>query len=111
MVLPKIKVPVEKLPTSVMTLAQKVAKRIKTKLRPDEIKIESFAFQDYPAINIIPIYKDQKLEQKTAEEKELNDLRSKLEKKHRQPRIRKEKSKLSDKDSLERLPKINFRIP
>src|SRR3989344_4183245 len=52
-VLPKQQTTTEKIPKSAMTLAQKIAKKIKTKLKPDDIKIETSSFQNYPMINII----------------------------------------------------------
>lgn len=110
MIIPKIKVPVEKLPKPSLALAQKMATRLRTKLKPDDIKIETFTFQDYPAINVIPIYKDKKLEQKEAKESDLKKLQKKLETKHREPRER--KSKTNPKNPLKGLPKIKkFRIP
>jgi len=85
-VLPKQKTTIEKLPKSSLTLAQKIAKKIKTKLKPEDIKIETFSFQDYPAINIIPIYKDVPLKKEKLEENELKKLQKKLETKKRSPR-------------------------
>lgn len=106
LVLPKQKTDVEKIPKSAFTLAQKIAKRIKSKLKADEMKIETFSFQDYPAINIIPIYKDKELKKEKAEEAKLKKLQNKLEIKTRQKRTLKE-----TKSKSENLPEIKFRIP
>jgi histidine triad (HIT) family protein len=105
-ILPKQKTTVEKLPKSALTLAQKIAKKIKKKLKPEDIKIETFSFQDYPAINVIPIYKDTPLKKQKAEENELKKLQNKLETKKRAPRKTSTKT-TSSKD----LPEIPFRIP
>jgi histidine triad (HIT) family protein len=104
LVIPKKKTTVEKIPKSAMTLAQTIAKRIKLKLKPEDIKIETFSFQDYPAINIIPIYKEKELKKEKAEESELKKLKNKLETKKRASREIKPKTE-------KKLPEISFRIP
>ncbi|MCH8208826.1 MAG: hypothetical protein IIA62_07240, partial [Nitrospinae bacterium] len=91
---------------SVMTLAQKIAKKLKLKLKPDDIKIETFSFQDYPAINVIPIYKDQQLQKTKAEESDLKKLQSKLEIKKRSQR-----KKTSKPIPTKNLSEISSRIP
>jgi len=107
LVIPKEKTTIEKIPKSVLILAQKIAKKIKTKLKPDDIKIETFSFQDYPAINIIPIYKDKELKKEKVEESELKKLQSKLETKKRAKRTTIPKTEQPTKE----LPEISFRIP
>lgn len=105
LVLPKIKTSGEKIPKSALTLAQKIGRKIKSKLKANEIKIETFSFQDYPAINIIPIYKDKALQKYKEDESELNKLKDKLETKKRTNR--KNKEKIDKKNILEfksRLP-------
>lgn len=106
-ILPKQKVSAEKIPKSALSLAQKVAQKIKKKLSPEDIKIETSSFQNYPMINIIPIYKNKKLEKKKAEESDLKKLQSKLETKKRSKRI----SEKTIKPSVKNLPEIGFRIP
>ena len=68
-----------------------------------------FSFQNHAFINIIPIYKDQKLEKKQANEEELKELQSKLETKKRGKRIPKKQTKT--KSSNLNLPEVHFRIP
>lgn len=104
-ILPKEKTTIEKIPKSALTLAQKIAKKIKLKFKPEDIKIETFSFQDYPAINIIPIYKDKELKKYKAEGDELKKVQSRLETKKRGPRTTKKEIK------TENLPEISFRIP
>ena len=106
-VLPKQQTTTEKIPKSAMTLAQKIAKKIKTKLKPDDIKIETSSFQNYPMINIIPLYKNTPLKKEKADEKELQKLQSKLETKKRSSRAKKPTSS----KSLKSLQEIGFRIP
>jgi len=106
-VLPKEKVSTEKIPKSAMTLAQKIAKKIKTKLKPEDIKIETSSFQDYPMINIIPLYKDQQLKKEKASEKDLQKLQSKLETKKRGSR----EKKPTPAKPLKSLTEIGFRVP
>src|SRR3989338_8868672 len=82
---------IEKIPKSVLSLSQKIAKKIKKKLKPEDIKIETSSLQGHAMINVIPIYKNQKLEKKKADEKELKDLQKKLAVQKRQARGKKEK--------------------
>ncbi len=111
LILPKQKTTVEKIPKSALTLAQKLAKRIKTKLKPDDIKIETFSFQDYPAINIIPIWKDKQLQKYQEEESELKKLQKKLETKTRAKRKPKEKTESKEAKPKSNLPEVPPRKP
>jgi len=111
LVLPKDHVAVDKLSKSIMTLSQKVAKRIKKKLKADDVKIETSNFQGHSMINIIPIYEGKSMEKKKAEEKDLERLQKKLEIKKRASRGKKVKVEKIDEKDLSKLPKIGFRIP
>lgn len=106
-VLPKIKTSTEKIPKSALTLAQKLGKRIKLKLKSDDIKIETFSFQEYPGINIIPIYKNKPFQKYKEEDSELKKLKEKLETKKRAKRMKKEKAS----DSKIKLPEFKLRLP
>jgi histidine triad (HIT) family protein len=109
-ILPLEHIKIDKLPKSALSLAQKIAKKIKTKLKPEDIKIETSSFQEHSMINVIPIYKDEKLEKHQATESELKQLQSKLETKKRSPR--KTKSKTETTESINNnIPQISFRIP
>ncbi|MBD3252678.1 HIT domain-containing protein [Candidatus Pacearchaeota archaeon] len=107
-VLPKKPCEIEKIPKIAFSLAQKIAKRIKNKLRPEEIKIETSSFQNYPFINIIPLYKDTPLKKEKADEKELEKLKNRLELKKRTARTVKKNQK---KEPSNEMPEIHFRIP
>ena len=100
---------IDKLPKSSLSLAQKIAKRLKLKLKPEDVKIETSSFQGHAIINVIPFYKDEKIEKKKAEESELQELQSLLETKKRISRAT-PKIKIT-KQSLKGLQKISFRIP
>jgi diadenosine tetraphosphate (Ap4A) HIT family hydrolase len=109
LVLPKEHTTVEDMPRSVLGLAQKISKKIKTKLKPEEVRIENSSFMDHAMVNVIPIYKEGKLEKYKAEENELRELQDILETKKRGPRTpRKQKVRTT---SSGKLPKISFRIP
>ena len=114
-ILPLEHIKTDKLPRSALSLAQKVAKKIKTKLKPEDIKIETSSLMGHAMINVIPIYKDGKLEKYQANEKELKEVKSKLETKKRSPRAIKKstvvKKKVSDGGIDSRLPQISFRVP
>jgi len=117
-VLPLEHIKTEKLPKSALSLAQKIAKKIKTKLKPEDIKIETSSLMGHAMINIIPIYKDGKLEKYQAEEKELNEVQLKLETKKRGPRTKKGVTRVKKKVKVNEdyeidpnLPQVSFRIP
>lgn len=110
-VLPKEHASIEKIPKSALTLAQKIAKKIKKKLKPEDIKIETSSLQGHAMINIIPIYKDQKMEKRKADEKELKDIQKKLMAQKRQARGKKEKKPAITAKPQSNLPEIGFRIP
>lgn len=106
----------DKLPKSALSLAQKIAKKIKTKLKPEDIKIETSSFQGHALINVIPIYKDAKLEKHQANESDLKILQSKLETKKRSSRKTtsktQEKTKPNSSEPIDnKLPQMSFRIP
>lgn len=103
LIIPKQKTTIEKIPKTAFSLAQKISKRLKTKLKPEEIKIETFSFQNYPAINVIPIYKEPLKKQK-ADEEDLINIQNKL--------ITEKNDKKTKKTKTEKkLPEISFRIP
>ncbi len=108
-ILPKQHIGTNELPKSSLSLAQKIAKKIKLKLKPEDIKIETSNFQGHAMINIIPIYKDQKIGKRKAEESELQELKNLLETKKRGPR--KPHSKTTKPGPSDKLPQISFRIP
>lgn len=113
-VLPLEHIKTDKLPKSALSLAQKIAKKIKTKLKSEDIKIETSSLQEHSMINIIPIYKNEKLEKHQASESELKELQSKLETKKRSSRKTKSKTQTKNKTKEEinnNIPQISFRIP
>ena len=103
LIIPKEKTTVEKIPNQAFSLAQKISKKIKTKLKPEDVKIETFSFQDYPAINVIPIYKDTPLKKEKASDEQLDKLKNQL---LIQPVVKKPRIK-----KLKNLPELKFRIP
>ena len=107
-ILPLEHVQTNQLPKSVLGLAQKIAKKISSKLKPLDIKIETSNFMGHAMVNIIPIYKDISLEKKKAEDSELQELYKTLvtKKRNSAPRAKKTITK-----SQNTLPKISFRIP
>ena len=112
-VLPLEHIPTEELPKSALSLAQKVAKKIKSKLNPLDVKIETSSFQGHAMVNIIPIYKDKQLEKYQASEGELKEVQSLLETKRRAPRTNKATttSKPTSKKSSSNIIKLDRRIP
>lgn len=99
---------VEKIPQPVFSLAKKLSKKIKAKLKPKEVKISSsHAFGEF-IINVFPVYENESLNSQRyhAEETELQEIQEKLEKKTIAKIIKKTPKKIQEKDV--RLPK---RIP
>ena len=105
-ILPLKHTPIEKLSTSILGLAKKTAKRLKTKLKPEDVKIETSSFQGHSMVNVIPLYKEPPKKTK-ASESELKQLQSKLEVKKRGPRAIKSTTMIPTK----KLQEISFRIP
>ena len=95
-----------KLSNSAFSLANKVAKRIKRKLKADDVKIENANILGHNLIEVIPNYKGKKLEKKKAEEKDLILLQDKL-------KAKKKEKKVKEKVNVEisSLPKAPRRIP
>ncbi len=113
-ILPIEHLTIDKLPKSALSLAQKLAKKIKKKLKPEDIKIESSSFQGHAMINVIPIYKNTQLKKTKASEEELKKLKLKLETKTRKKRGKsKEESKDKPKkqEDFSKLPNAPFRRP
>lgn len=116
-ILPKEHKTIENTP-STLQLAQKVAKKIKSVFKPEDIKIETSSVQGHGIINIIPIFKDKKLERKKASEQELQELQKKLtEEASKESKAREKTEEESEKkprkkririDKLEKAPR---RIP
>ncbi|VVB78622.1 HIT domain protein [uncultured archaeon] len=113
MVIPTAHVPVEKLPKAALSLSQKIAKKIKKKFKPDDIKIETSSLMGHAMVNVIPLYKDVQLKKSKASEEDLKKIQIKLEAKKRASRAKPEEAKTQaeEKDELSKLPKVSFRIP
>ena len=99
---------IDKIPKLAMSLAQKTAKKIKTKLKPEDIKLETSSFQGHAIINVVPLYKDAPPKKEKADEQELQKLQTLLETKKRNPRAI---STITKSKLLKGLQKISFRIP
>lgn len=110
LIIPNEHITIDKLPKSSLSLAQKVAKKIKKKLKPEDVKIETASIQDHAIINVVPFYKNQKVEKRKASEEELKELQSALQAKKRSPRQKKQEATLT-KEAIKNLQKISFRIP
>ncbi|MBU4086698.1 MAG: hypothetical protein KKB21_03935 [Nanoarchaeota archaeon] len=96
-----------KLSNSAFSLANKVAKRIKRKLKASEVKIENANILGHNLIEVIPMYKGQELKKKKAEEKELILLQDKIKAK---PKPKRQK-KIQSQVPISSLPKAPRRVP
>ena len=70
-----------KLPSSAFTLAKKISKKIKTKLKPKEVTIVSTNLFGHEIINVLPVYENENLgsPRQQAKPEELEQLKKLLE--------------------------------
>lgn len=94
----------EKIPNEAHTLSKTIAKKIKSKLKPKQIKIFFSEFMGHEAINVLPIYKEEKenSQRKKADEKELEKIKEILEEK--------KKAKKAKPQKIEKIIKPNGKI-
>ncbi|MFA4953177.1 MAG: HIT domain-containing protein [Candidatus Pacearchaeota archaeon] len=101
----------KKIPKQAFTLAKKIAKKIKTKLKPKDVEISPSCIMNHCIINVLPIYKNENLksERYQASQEELLEVQKSLEIKKKTPKIKKPKTeKLSKSEEKLWLPR---RIP
>jgi len=104
LIIPKKHLKIDKLHSSAFTLAKKIARKIKSKLKAENISIQTAEIFEHATINVIPIYKNKKLEKYKAKEEELKQVQEKLKVKKRKSR----KIKAKKPKPLEKAP---VRIP
>ena len=99
-----------KLPSQTFTLAKKLSKKIKSKLKPKEVKIISSNLMGHEFLNILPIYGEETLDSERipAKPEELEKLKKLLETKPRKKAARKLTKKNTPKEERFKLPK---RVP
>jgi diadenosine tetraphosphate (Ap4A) HIT family hydrolase len=98
-----------KIPTTAFTLAKKISKKLKTKLKPRNVGIQTSNLFGHEIINVFPVYENENInsERKQTTPEELGKLQKILEVKKRTPIIKKQKIKEIKEEKLW-LPK---RIP
>jgi histidine triad (HIT) family protein len=84
-----------KLPQPVFSLAKKIAKKLKSKFKPKEVKIISANIMGHEMLNVLPIYEKESMEspRQKADEKNLEKMKKLLEKKTRKKVVKKVKAK------------------
>jgi diadenosine tetraphosphate (Ap4A) HIT family hydrolase len=99
----------DKIPEKANELSEEVSKKIMSELKPKTIRTTQANLFGHEILNIIPVYKNETEDSKRykAEEKELLELQSKLEKKPEPKKIEKQKTEQLDASKM-RLPR---RIP
>ena len=110
-VIPRNHVSSDKISSQSLVLAKKIASRIKSKLKPENVEISTSNVQGHAIINVIPFYKGEKPEKKQASQEELIILQDKLK---ASPKIKREKKKKESKEEIEekeRLPHLRDRVP
>jgi len=89
-----------KIPPSIFSLAEEIAKKIKTKFKPKDTRISSSNLFGHEIINVLPIYKDETLDSKRTSMKpeELQQIQDTLLKEPKRvikkPRTKKLKEKI-----------------
>lgn len=91
----------------VLKLAKEVSKKIKKESGAEDVKIESSSVQGHGIINLIPLYKNKKLERKKASEEELKSLQKKLKEETAEEKSEEKPRKIK----ISELPKAPIRIP
>jgi len=114
-IIPKKAVSQNDIPSQAFTLAKKIAKRIKTKLKSSKINISNSEVLGEGIIQVLPVYNDEHLgmPRRKAEEEELKILQEILTSKKKEP-IKKSVKKTKNKTGLKKesnLPKAPVRIP
>lgn len=118
LVVPKNHAESEKIPSKAFVLAKKLAKKIKTKFKPKEIKISSINMMGHSLIEVLPLYGNEK-ERKKATQEELFELQKALMSKAKTQKQRKGEasgnrevalSKEEKKIAISGLPKF-LRLP
>ncbi len=104
LIIPKKHEKIEKIPSKAFTLAKKLARKIKSKLKAEEVSIQTTEINGHAVINVIPVYQGEELKKYRADEKELKELQEKLKTEKRR-KSRKKKKKIKD------LPTYPRRIP
>jgi len=103
LIIPKIHTTQEKIPSNSFTLAKKIAKKLKSKFKPKEVKILTKNMFNHAIVEVLPLYGNEKQPKKATEE-ELKKLQEQLKAKPRKPSTpRKRKTKS--------LPQLKPRIP
>jgi len=102
----------EKIPQTVFSLAKKISKKLKSVLKPKEVKIQSSSFMNHEILNVLPVYKNENLEseRKQVSPEELNKLKETLKTKPKEKKkiVRVKKPLQETKEQKLWLPK---RIP
>ncbi len=110
LIIPKQHVTSEKdISKTTISLANKIKKKLKSKLKPEKIEIKNSNIMNHEIINIIPIYKETDLdaERKPANKKELAELQKNIKPKPKPVKKQPQTQKLKPKENLN-VPK---RIP
>ncbi len=101
LVIPKKHITTTKIPSNAFSLAKKIAKKIKSKFKPKEIKISSQTIMEHALVEVLPLYGNEK-ERKKATEEELFELQKRL--------ITKARKKPETKEG-KKLPQLRIRRP
>lgn len=97
LVIPREHLSIEEISPKTFSLAKKNAKKIKSELKAEEVKIESSSLIGHGVLNIIPLYKDFPPKKRKASEDELKKLQKILGKNEEVPIEKSKIKKITDK--------------
>jgi histidine triad (HIT) family protein len=95
----------EEIPDTTRFMAQKVAKKLETKLNPDKIEINELKIMKHSLLEVVPLYGEEK-KRRQASEEELQELQNEI--------LKTEEVELPDKPEeikTEDIPILSPRIP
>jgi len=86
LVIPKKHIDTTELPANSFTLAKKIAKKIKNKYKPNDVKINPTTMNNHAVIELIPLYEDTDISKREqASEEDLKQMQKDLKVKRSQP--------------------------
>jgi diadenosine tetraphosphate (Ap4A) HIT family hydrolase len=107
LIIPKEHLPTTKIPTASFTLAKKIAKKLKSRFKANDVKILTKEIGEHAILDVIPIYDDPNPEKREpADSKELENVAKKL-----RPKPRKTPASKKNKKKSSGLPQFSARIP
>jgi histidine triad (HIT) family protein len=78
MIIPKKHLEAQQIPSTAFTMAKKIAKKIQSKFKPQEIKISTQKIMNHALIEILPLYGDEKERKKESLRRRIKTITRKI---------------------------------